>query len=82
MTSTTEHVLFNSLSNGTHLRITTRQGLAPGITLVRFLKTGARRKLLDQIAEWGAAGWASNRWVPRPPAVPENIIRQVEALLS
>jgi hypothetical protein len=38
--------------------------------------------IATRAAEWGPAGWASNRWVPRPPAVPENIIRQVEALLS
>ena len=40
----------------------------PGISSVRFLKSGQRGKLLDQIAEWGPEGWRSepSRKVPKP----------------
>jgi hypothetical protein len=49
--------------------------------LIRFHKANAQRKLLDQIAEWTGDGWDASRWVPRPPAIPQRIIDQVEQMI-
>jgi len=49
--------------------------------LVRFIKQGPARKLLDQIAEWDpdAKVWGSRRWVPKHPLVPHTLLAIVEA---
>lgn len=50
--------------------------------LVRFIKQGRTRKLLDQTAEWvpgAAAQWASSRWQPTTPQVPRTLIDLTQA---
>jgi hypothetical protein len=49
--------------------------------LVRFHRNNGKRKLLDQIAQWGGIGWESNRWVPKLPTVPQWLIDRVVAHL-
>lgn len=46
--------------------------------VVRFVKGGAVRKLLDQNARWTPTGWDPKRWVPRVPIVPKTILDLVE----
>ena len=46
--------------------------------LVRFHKHNGQRKLLDQIARWGSAGWDGARWIPKPPQVPAQLLAFVE----
>lgn len=47
--------------------------------VVRFVKQGRIRKLLDQNARWTPTGWDESRWIPRPPIVPAALIAQVAA---
>ncbi len=48
--------------------------------LVRFIKQGQQRKLLDQTAEWVLQReWYGRRWVPRYPQVPHTLLAIVEA---
>lgn len=47
--------------------------------LVRFLKMGQQRKLLDQIAHWDGSGWSAKRWRPNPRQVPQTMLAIVEA---
>jgi hypothetical protein len=53
--------------------------------LVRFSKHNGQRKLLDRIAEWHPefddGPWNPHRWVPRPPAVPQQLLAQVEGFM-
>jgi hypothetical protein len=46
--------------------------------LVRFVKRSAMRKLLDQTARWTGDGWDPQRWVPRVPIVPQDVLQLVE----
>ena len=52
--------------------------------LVRFLRQNSQRKLLDQIAEWNpySQAWTANRWMPKPPIVPQWLIDKVVAHMS
>jgi hypothetical protein len=52
--------------------------------LVRFFRQNRMRTLLDQIAEWDphAQTWTRNRWVPKPPKVPQWLIDKVMAHMS
>ena len=47
--------------------------------VVRFIKQGQRRKLLDQTARWNGRGWDPARWVPAHPGVPRTLLGIVEA---
>ena len=49
--------------------------------IIRFLKMSRSRCLLDQNARWTPDGWDQSRWVPKPPIVPQGILRQVEGKL-
>lgn len=50
--------------------------------LVRFKKSSYTRTLLDQTAQWLPQGrWATNRWYPKRPIVPQAILEKVEAKL-
>lgn len=46
--------------------------------LVRFMKMGQQRKLLDQIAHWDGSGWSGTRWRPNPRQVPQTLLKIVE----
>lgn len=46
-------------------------------SLIRFVKLGAARKHLDQVARWTANGWDPARWVPNDRQVPREVMRQV-----
>ena len=52
--------------------------------LVRFYRSNAQRKLLDQIAEWdpNAQAWSHRRWVPRRPTVPQVLLDKIVAHMS
>ena len=50
-------------------------------TLIRFHKAGRINCLLDRVARWTPDGWDQTRWVPKPPIVPQGILRQVEGKL-
>lgn len=45
--------------------------------VVRFVKEGRFRRLLDQTARWTPTGWDPHRWMPQPPIVPAAIVAQV-----
>ena len=47
--------------------------------LVRFIKWGQHRKLLDRIACWDGRRWCPLYWVPRHPLVPQSVLAQVVA---
>jgi hypothetical protein len=47
--------------------------------VVRFLKIGNQRKLLDRNARWTGSGWDRSYWVPKAPRVPQRLIDQVVA---
>ena len=47
--------------------------------VVQFVKYSAVRKLLDQNARWTGSGWDPQRWVPRVPIVPREILDRIEA---
>lgn len=49
--------------------------------LIRFAKWSQSGCRLDQVARWVSAGWASSRWVPKPPTVPAPVLRAVMAEL-
>lgn len=56
--------------------------------LVRFVKHGRTRKLLDRTTEWvpgvpgGGPGWMEGRWQPATPEVPRTLIDLVEAHMT
>jgi hypothetical protein len=49
--------------------------------LIRFLKMGQKRKLLDQIARWDGQCWDPSRWLPLFPQVPATLLAIVEKQL-
>lgn len=50
-------------------------------TLIRFHKFGRVNCLLDRVARWTPDGWDQSRWFPKPPIVPQDILRLVERKL-
>lgn len=53
--------------------------------LVRFVKRGRTRKLLDQTAEWVPGTqplWVKGRWQPSSAEVPRSLIALVEAHMA
>lgn len=62
-------------------RVERQPGSVTDPMVVRFVKQGRIRKLLDQNARWTPDGWDQARWVPRPPIVPAALIAQVAAFM-
>jgi hypothetical protein len=65
-------------SAGPRWRVEQDSTMAARPDLVRFVKQGQKRKLLDQIARWDGNGWDPKRWVPRHPQVPLTLLFIVE----
>ena len=56
-----------------------------GITthgVVSFRRWNRLRSLLNRNARWTGDGWDSAYWIPRPPAVPQWLLNDVEQQLK
>lgn len=62
----------------TILRWEVVQEVAGRPELVRFVRWGVQRKLLDQTARWDGTSWDPSGWVPAHPQVPKGLLDIVE----
>lgn len=65
-------------------KITQDPAFSGNPNLVLFHRSNGRRTLLNRIAKWDPHSqvWATSRWMPKPPIVPQWLIDWVEANLK
>jgi hypothetical protein len=63
---------------GSYLCIERQPGMVTDPMVVSFRKWNGRRSLLNQSARWTGNGWDPNRWIPKPPIIPAQVLALVE----
>jgi hypothetical protein len=72
-------VLWDHTRGGIRWRVSIHPEIVrEGVQVVRFLKRGKTRKLLDQFREWGPQGWIC----PPSAKVPMDLIERIERELQ